>query len=198
MTEETFDQIVARLKAGDPELLAGVRDEMAKLVVAKNPPNTFPRGWYIIRVELASGRADEFELPPGRDFLISPQHTFRQFAEAINAAFARWDLGHLYAFEMADGTRLVTEWDELALDTDPPPRLVARTKLGRRRVGEVFEYEFDFGDGWMHRCTVTEADVEPDDEYGRRPKGPVAVWGWGSIPDQYGRTRPDGEQEEPE
>ena len=139
-----------------------------------------------MRVELISGRADGFEPPPGRDILISPQHTFRQFAETINSAFARWDLGHLYMFRLADGAAIGVALEEL------PHREAARTKIGRRHEDEVFEYEFDFGDGWLHRCTVLEAEVDPEDVYGVRPKGPVAVWGWGSIPDQYGRTTPDG------
>ena len=73
-----------------------------------------------------------------------------------------------------------------------PFRDAARTKVGRRDDGEVFEYEFDLGDSWMHRCTVLETGVDAEDVYGARPKGPVAVWGWGSIPDQYGRTTPGG------
>jgi hypothetical protein len=144
-----------------------------------------PAGWYVIRVELRSGRGEDLEPPPGRDVLVSPQHTFRQFAETINAAFARWDLGHLYAFRMADGFEIGTPGDDL------PVRDSARTKIARRTVGETFEFEFDFGDGWKHRCTVIEADVDPEDVYGVRPKGPVAVMGWGTIPDQYGRTTPD-------
>ncbi len=68
----------------------------------------------------------------------------------------------------------------------------ARTKITKRLEGEMFEYEFDFGDSWEHRCTVLEIDVEPENVYGVRPKGPVTVWGWGSLPDQYGRATPEG------
>ena len=32
-------------------------------------------------------------------------------------------------------------------------------------------------------------------EYGAIPDRPVAVWGWGSIPDQYGRVSFDDEDE---
>lgn len=64
--------------------------------------------------------------------------------------------------------------------------------MAKRLEGEVFDYEFDFGDSWEHRCTVLETGVVPEDAYGVRPKGPVAVWGWGMIPDQYGRTTPEG------
>jgi hypothetical protein len=120
--------------------------------------------------------------------LVSPQHTFRQLAESIDAAFGRWDLAHLYEFRMADGSRIGIPDDE----EDPDVRDVARTKVATRSVGEVFEFVFDFGDSWRHRCTVLEAGIDPSDSRGEKPKGPVAVWGWGSIPDQYGRSTPEG------
>jgi hypothetical protein len=41
--------------------------------------------------------------PPGRIFLVGPRHSFADFAEAIDAAFARWGLSHLHDFELADG-----------------------------------------------------------------------------------------------
>jgi len=34
---------------------------------------------------------------------------------------------------------------------------------------------------------VDPGKVDPLREYGAIPSGPVAIWGWGSIPDQYGR-----------
>ena len=116
-----------------------------------------------------------------RDFLVSPQHTFRELAEAINAAFARWDLGHPYVFRLPDGSRTGTAFED---DTEQA--------AARSPEGEAFDYEFDFGDSWEHRCTVLETGVVPEDAYGVRPKGPVAVWGWGMIPDQYGRTTSEG------
>jgi hypothetical protein len=143
------------------------------------------RDWYIVRVELTSGPS-ALEAPPGRDFLVSPQHTFRQLAEAIDGGFARWDLGHLYVFHLADGTMVGIGDEELQW------REAARTRVGRHGEGEVFEYEFDLGDSWMHRCTILETEVDPAEVYGARPKGPVATWGWGTIPDQYGRTGPEG------
>jgi hypothetical protein len=144
------------------------------------------QGWYTIRVELISGLGQEFDLPPGRDFLVSPQHTFRQLAEAINAGFARWDLGHLYVFRLGDGTMVGTPDEELTFKD------AARTKIANRLEDETFDYEFDFGDSWEHRCTVLATGIEPEDVYGVRPRGPVAVWGWGSLPDQYGRATPEG------
>ncbi len=162
--------------------------ELQSLAAPRKSAGSLPepgKDWYLIRVELTSGRGEYFDPPPGRDFLVSPQHTFRQLAEAINTAFARWDLGHLYVFRFPGGTRIGTAFE------DSSEREAARTKIARRLDGEVFDYEFDFGDSWEHRCTVVEMEVVPEDTYGVRPKGPVAVWGWGMIPDQYGRTTPE-------
>jgi len=54
----------------------------------------------VTSVDQAGGQTvrgdQDFDPPPGRDILVSPQHNFRQLAEAINALFARWDLGHLF------------------------------------------------------------------------------------------------------
>jgi len=53
--------------------------------------------------------------------------------------------------------------------------------------GDQFTYTFDLGDNWRHRCRVLAEKVDPIEEYGPRPRGPVPIWGWGWIPDQYGR-----------
>ena len=50
-----------------------------------------------------------------------------------------------------------------------------------------FDYTFDFGDDWRHRCAVGPEKADPEEEYGEKPSAPVAIWGWGAIPDQYGR-----------
>jgi hypothetical protein len=52
-----------------------------------------------------------------------------------------------------------------------------------------FEYVFDFGDDWRHRCTVEQEKADPLEEYGAKPSAPVPIWGWGQIPDQYGAIR---------
>jgi hypothetical protein len=149
------------------------------------------RTWYSIRVELVDGMHAPALWPrPGRILLARPGMTFRMLAAAINAAFARWDLAHLHAFTLADGTRIAlrTPWDELdddALDD-------TQTKLSRLQLGEQFTFEFDFGDSWMHLCTVAEEKVDPLEVYGEVPERPVAYFGWGAIPDQNGR-RWDGD-----
>lgn len=53
--------------------------------------------------------------------------------------------------------------------------------------GDQFTYTFDLGDSWRHRCRVLAEKVDPIEEYGPRPQRPVPIWGWGWIPDQYGR-----------
>jgi hypothetical protein len=54
------------------------------------------------------------------------------------------------------------------------------------------------GDHWRHRCLVEQEKADPLEEYGPLPAQPVAIWGWGSIPDQHGRRTFDGDDEEDE
>ena len=104
--------------------------------------------------------------------IVGPSHTFEQFAGAINVAFARWDLSHLHEFELADGRRIGFPDDEFG----PELEWLDHAKLKvAREVGQGDEFE-----------------------YGPPPAQPVAIWGWGSIPDQYGRRTFDGDDEEDE
>jgi hypothetical protein len=130
-------------------------------------------------------------------FIVGPGHTFDQFAEAIDAAFARWDLSHLHQFELGDGRLIGYPDDSYA------PELVwldhAKLKVTRElKPGAEFEYVFDLGDNWQHRCVVEAGKADPVEEYGIVPSGPVAIWGWGWIPDQYGRRSEDGDEDEEE
>ena len=141
------------------------------------------RTWLQIRVDLVSGHGIDFKPSPGRVFIVGPSHTFEQFADAINNAFARWDLAHLHLFKLAD-ERLIGFPD----DDFVPDRWLdhARLKVAREvKPGDVFEFVFDLGDDWTHTCMVLPAKADPMEEYGEVPRGPVVIWGWGSIPDQY-------------
>lgn len=156
------------------------------------------RTWLSIRVELVEGRGERFWPRPGRIFAAARRHTFAQLAEAIDDAFARWDRAHLHDFTLGDGTRLTTpyvDWEEAGPALDD-----RRTTLARLRAGEQFVYVFDFGDDWTHLCTVGGESVDPLDELGILPDGPLPSWGWGEIPDQYGRRwdGDDGESPPPE
>lgn len=154
------------------------------------------RTWLCIRVDLIEGmHAPELWPRPGRILLARPGMTFRMLADAINDAFARWDRSHLHAFTLDDGTRIayLTEWDEPGED-----QLDDRTeKLTRLRLGEQFSFEFDFGDSWMHLCTVGDEKVDPREVYGEVPEHPVPYFGWGAIPDQYGRRWEGDDGESP-
>ena len=146
------------------------------------------RTWLQIRVDLLGGAGQELERTPGRIFLVGPTHTFEQLADAINLAFARWDLSHLHEFELADGRRIGYPNDEFAPEVAWEDH--AALKVAQElEPGDEFTFTFDLGDDWEHRCRVLPDKVDPREEYGDGPlpKRPVPIWGWGSIPDQYGR-----------
>jgi Plasmid pRiA4b ORF-3-like protein len=146
------------------------------------------RTWLRIRVDLLGGLGADLKPAPGRVFVVGPSHSFGELAEAIDAAFARWDLAHLHGFELPDGRRIGI------FDPEYPGDWLDETKLKvakEVRSGDSFEYVFDFGDDWRHRCTVEPGKADPLEAYGAKPSSPVPIWGWGQIPDQYGRDRPD-------
>lgn len=129
---------------------------------------------------------------------MGPSHTFRDLAEAIDTAFARWDRAHLSVFTLADG-RVVTDREtgaELADGVGGPLRaapvdMAAAKVASTVALGAEFQYTFDLGDDWVHRCVVGETKIDPRDEFGIVPPGPLPYWGWGDIPDQYGRRWED-------
>ena len=119
---------------------------------------------------------------------MGPSHTFAGLADAINAAFARWDLSHLHEFELAGGRRIgfvdPEPFGDAVIEEQAAVKVAAAV-----RPGEEFVFVFDFGDRWEHRCRVLAQKADPRQEWGDGPlpRRPVAIWGWGLIPDQYGR-----------
>lgn len=161
------------------------------------------RTWLSVRVELLGGPGEDLWPWPGRVFAVAPSHTFLQLAEAIDDAFARWDRSHLSVFTFADG-RVVTDdqtGQELASSSFGP--VVAAANIASARAGRIlklsdmFQYTFDLGDDWVHRCVVGERKIDPLDEVGIVPDKPLPYWGWGSIPDQYGRNWDGDDGESP-
>jgi hypothetical protein len=126
-------------------------------------------------------------------------------ANAVNQAFARWDRSHLSVFTLADG-RVVTDGEtgaEMAESIGGPIRAaldIETAKVARvLQPGGEFQFTFDLGDNWTHRCLIGEEKIDPLDVLGIRPDSPLPYWGWGSVPDQYGRRwdADDGESRAP-
>jgi hypothetical protein len=148
------------------------------------------RTWLQVRVDLLGGLGARLKPSPGRIFLVGPTHTFSGLAEAINQGFARWDLSHLHEFELA-GNRRIGFVDPEPFEDDEVVEDHAQIKVAAVVVpGDEFSFIFDFGDRWEHRCRVLAEKVDPRDEWGPGPlpKTLVAIWGWGLVPDQYGRA----------
>ena len=131
---------------------------------------------------------------PGRIFAAARTHTFEEFADAIDDAFARWDRSHLQEFTLTDGTRLSIPDPDWEIDGETTEDF-RRVKLSRLRPGEQFVYVFDRGDDWAHLCTVGPERIDPFETLGIVPDRPLPYWGWGDIPDQY-RHRWDGDDGE--
>lgn len=152
------------------------------------------RTWLSIRVELVGGGGVECWPRPGRMLAAARSHSFAQLATAIDDAFARWDHSHLHIFTLDDGSEISPAdwWDDEAPDAMLDGHVA---KLGRLAAGARFAYVFDLGDQWEHVCTVGPARIDPLETLGVVPRTPTAYFGWGSIPDQYGR-RFDGDDGE--
>jgi len=143
------------------------------------------RTWLSIRVDLVEGRGQHFWPRPGRIFAAARSHTFAQLAEAIDDAFARWDRAHLHQFTVTGGHRIGRpDWEGEPIDGLIDAR---EATVGQFQSGAQFVYEFDFGDSWTHLCTIGDRRIDPVEQFGVIPDHPRPYWGWGAIPDQYGR-----------
>jgi hypothetical protein len=156
------------------------------------------RTWMSIRVDLVEGHGEQYWPRPGRIFAAARSHTFKELADAIDGAFARWDRAHLQEFTLADRTRLCLpdpDWEIDGTVTED----YRRVRLSRLRPGEQFVYVFDLGDYWAHLCTVGPQRIDPVETLGILPGEPLAYFGWGDIPDQYRRRwdSDDGESSPP-
>ncbi len=155
------------------------------------------RGWFNVKVELLSGRGMDLVRRPGRVMLVGPKHTLQDLAEAIDLAFARWDISHLHEFEFPDGRRYGTPDEDF--DEGDQPADLAKVRAGSvLSKGVAFSYVFDLGDDWRHGCLVQATGVDPEKQAGIVPEKPIPIWGWGWIPDQYGRRWEDDDGEEDE
>jgi hypothetical protein len=133
------------------------------------------------------GRGKRIAKPAGRFIAASPDHTFAALSRGIDIAFARWDLSHGHVFELPGAVNVGVideESDDDILDG-------VQTRLSRLKPGDLFTYTFDFGDVWFHTCQLEKRLIDPVDILVMVPDNPTPYFGWGSIPDQYGRTTAD-------
>lgn len=153
--------------------------------------------WMTIRVVLLGRRGQPLHEPPGRLLLVHADHSFADLSEAVDLAFGRWNLSPLHEFA-AEGRRLAPRSEIVAVGDDAAETEdsdeVTLGEVGLRR-GARFSYIFDAAEGWTHDCLVVAVDVDPLEEYGEEPATPVPLYGWGTIPDQYGRVREDDDEE---
>ena len=162
-------------------------------VARKTPRSARPAvRWMVLRVVLQRQAGEDLPDPPGRDLLVNRTHSFADLAAGIDRAFARWDRSHLHEFRFPDGRVIgMAETDEFGEHEEELDDRTETLGAAGLTVGDSFDYLFDFGDGWEHTCALLRDGVDPRAEFGGMPADIVPIFGWGSIPDQYGRLTPD-------
>lgn len=142
-----------------------------------------PMNYYELEVVLTTGAWLPEGWTPGRVFAVPGSVPLRELALAIDTAFGRWDFNHEREFTIGkQHFDCLTSLDSMGL-----------------KSGDAFDYEFDLGDSWTHRCLVRNAATDLYKIWdGWRPKVPTPLLGWGALPDQYGRRSEtdDGSQDE--
>lgn len=146
--------------------------------------------WMTIRVVLQEGMGATLEQAPGRVLLVHADHAFSELADTIDTTFGRWDLTPLHEFEV-EGRCLLPGGGgpEDVLDEAIEPEDSEEVTVGEvgLRLGARFAYIFDRESRWVHDCSVQGVDVDPFALAGEEPDEPIAILGWGLLPDQYGR-----------
>lgn len=102
-----------------------------------------------------------------RRLLVPETLTVPQFHEAIQRAFG-WRDQHLYGIRCLDRhgeDRIIVGPDEAAQDVDAEPAsdVVLSELLDAAGKGpELFEYEYDFGDSWLHTVELVGPALVPE------------------------------------
>jgi hypothetical protein len=109
-----------------------------------------------------------------RQVTIPAQGTFAALHNSIQEAFG-WENSHLYEFRQDRETFAASPYHE-SFDGSPMPNAES-VKLGRylKKSTDQCEYEYDFGDSWIHDIKVEEIPVLPAD-------GPWLLDGEGTAP----------------
>lgn len=146
-----------------------------------------PPTWLQIRVDLLT--RERLGIPdPGRILLVGPKHTFEELAASISLSFARWDLARLHESRLDDGRRIGFADPAYGRDCEDHAAVRVMREVG---PGDDFEFAFDFGRDWRHRCQVLPGLADPRALYcgnNPLPPMPVVIHGWGVVPDQFERT----------
>jgi hypothetical protein len=161
-----------------------------------NAANLEPEGAIRLRIDLLSGEGRELgDKNIYRIIDIKPKQTLRKLHDSIFSAFDRFDW-HLHDFwfgsdqpwvydaRPAKGIKRYGVPDELETFPGDFPCIDSskvRMLSLNLKSGDVFYYNFDFGDDWWHRITVLALDV-PLHEAVRYP---LLVEKIGESPAQY-------------
>ena len=104
-------------------------------------------GAYRLKIDLL-----ELNPPCSRTIVVPDNFSFRELAEAINAAFEWWE-GHVYTFEILEDKGKILEitdyGDEMGLE-----RWKSEDTRIRKYIGKPITYVYDQGDHWVHRIAL--------------------------------------------
>ncbi len=97
-----------------------------------------------------------------RRIAIPAAGSFAGLHDAIQEAFG-WENSHLYEFRQ-DGERVAASPYHESFDGEPMPEAES-VKLSRnlKKLEDRCEYEYDFGDAWVHDIEVEEISALPMD-----------------------------------
>ena len=129
-------------------------------------------------------RLEDVEPPVSRKLLVPSNITLADLHAAVNEVMG-WTNSHLHQFILRDrrfGDATMDDTEELELEDER--KVCLDTLIGE---GQSIEYEYDFGDGWLHDVRV-EKKLEFD---GRLPY-PLCVGGARACPPgrAIGRSAP--------
>ena len=145
---------------------------------------------YTLKVELSQTPYDEGD-GTWRVIEIKGSQTLDQLHRIIFKAFGRWE-HHLYSFYMSGDRRdasreyaspYLFEDEDFPLNSRPHNAKQTRLDELSLRLGQKFNYVFDYGDYWEHVIAVLS--VSDESEVGRYPR---VVERHGESPPQYPRV----------
>ena len=157
---------------GQPPMLAVIEQQMiGEILRNANLAPAAPASTAARRAVGRDGRVlqlkivlEDIDPPIWRRVVVGADATLHGLHEIIQTTMG-WHDSHLYRFDVNDAA-----YSDLALWDDPPAdaRDARRTRVVDLELsaGASFQYEYDFGDGWLHRLEVEQVH-EVEDGAGR-------------------------------